>query len=479
MVEAIPRDKGVLAVARGPASTGSRTAPGATAPGARSATGPKGAPKANGKSGPVTTGTSGATTKGGPRPGTGTAASLSCAAGHNGGSTDQGVTADQIKMATTVVKSGPGSSFLGDVQYAMEAVKNAVNQTGGICGRQLSIQYVDDGWDAGRGATYLRNFIHEGIFAVPVCPSSEGCSAVIESGDFDRAHIPVVGTDGLRVDQYAKGSSAQPWVWPVATATVSSARIMADWAYSHGVRHFSIVFDNLYKFGKEGADAFNAEVKRLTGQSIEGYNSQYSCVKAFCGISASQNDYSTQVAEWQPYAGDFTALFLEPGTALSWMHNQNSPPASQHQYGAAQPLFTYAFGSQCGSACDQMWVFTGFKPYIESYKNDPAVRSYVQALQRTNPQADAYNAFAEGGYVGMLLLVDALQKVGPDLTRDKLKEVLDHECLASGLTIQTKICFSPNNRFANITMQGFQMQAKGTFSGWRSGPILRDPRPGS
>src|SRR5439155_21179214 len=119
------------------------------------------------------------------------------------------------------------------------------------------------------------------------------------SGDFDRAGIPVIGTDGLRADQYAKipgNGSAQPWVWPIATATVSSARIMADWAYSHGARHFSIVFDNLYKFGKEGADAFNAEVKRLTHQPIDGYNPQYSCVKAFCGISAGQNDYSTQVA---------------------------------------------------------------------------------------------------------------------------------------------------------------------------------------
>src|SRR5207247_2205914 len=116
----------------------------------------------------------------------------------------------------------------------------------------------------------------------------------------------------------------------------------------------------------------------------------------------------------------------------------------------------------------------GFKPYIESYQNDPAVRSFVEGLQRTNPQADQYNAFAEGGYIGMLLLVDALRKVGPDLTRARLQAVLDHDCLATGLTLEPKLCYTSSNRFANATMQAFQIQYKGTFAGWRAGPIVKD-----
>mgnify|MGYP006174921091 CR=1 FL=1 len=40
--------------------------------------------------------------------------------------------------------------------------------------------------------------------------------------------VPVVGTDGMLINQYQTPSGgAQPWVWPVASATVSSARIMA------------------------------------------------------------------------------------------------------------------------------------------------------------------------------------------------------------------------------------------------------------
>ena len=402
-------------------------------------------------------------------------AGLTCDRDGNGGETDRGVTESEIKMATTVAESGLGAGFLGEVRFGMDAVKNKVNSSGGVCGRQLAIEYRDDGWDAQRGAQYLRNFIQEGIFAIPVCPSSEGCRVVIDSGDLDSTQTPMVGSDGMLVDQYTRpDGSAQPWVWPVAAATVSSARIMCHNAYQRGARDFSIVFDKNYRFGVEAAEAFNACVKKLTGKDIPGYNKQYSCQQNFCGVNGGASSYSSEVATFTP--GNFVSLFLEPQTALVWMNDPNTPKSSaiKYGYGAAQPLFTRSFATNCQTKCDQMSVWTGFRPPIESYANDPAVRTYVSDLKHTKPDADEFNAFTEGGYVGMLLLEKALKAVGPDLTRARLKQALDSTCLVSGLTIQPKICFSPTNRFANVTMQAFVIQYKGTFGGWRAGPIVRD-----
>ncbi|HEX2295382.1 MAG TPA: ABC transporter substrate-binding protein [Actinomycetota bacterium] len=403
---------------------------------------------------------------------------LECAPGKNGGSTDQGVTGTEIKMATTVAESGPGAAFLGEVRYGMDAVVSKVNAAGGICGRKLVIQYVDDAWDAQKGAQYLRNFIQEGVFAIPVGPSSEGLRVVIDSGDIDRAQLPVVGTDGMLQNQYVTSSgAAQPWVWPVAAATVSSARIMVQEAYKRGARDFSIVFDKNYRFGVEAAEAFNAEVERLTGKPVPGYNSQYTCQDQFCGIIGGETSYPGDVATFEE--GDFVALFVEPDTGLAWMNDPNTkrPADVKHGYGAAQPLFTREFAENCKSKCDQMRVWTGFKPPIEGYANDPMVKQYVADLKRNKPDADEFNAFTEGGYVGMLLLVDALKMVGPDLTRERLKTALDHISLRSGLTLQDRLPFTPATRFANTTMQAFTIQYKGTFGGWRSGPIVRDPSP--
>jgi ABC-type branched-subunit amino acid transport system substrate-binding protein len=396
---------------------------------------------------------------------------LVCAPGRNGGATDQGVTATSIKMATTIVASGIGVSFLGDVRYAMEAMQNKVNRSGGICGRRLDIKYVDDRWQADEGANDLRNFIHEGVFAIPVGPSSEGLNEVIRAGDIRRARVPVVGTDGLIITQYT-----DPWVWPVAAATVASARIMADNAYARGATKFSIVFDKNYRFGQEAAKAYQAEVKRLThGEGVAGYDPNFGCRQSFCGIQAGQTSYSTFVEQFEP--GDFVAMFLEPTTAVTWMTTPGAPRASSTKagVGAAQPLFTRDFGNNCQSACDQMWVWTGYKPPIEGYANDPIVRTFVSDLKRTKPDVDVYNAFAEGGYVGMELLRQALVKVGPYLTRERLKVVLDSMSFVSGLTLQNSISWKPGNHFANTAMQAWVMQYKGTFSGWRAGPIVKDP----
>ena len=430
-------------------------------------------------------GAGGGTGGGGSGGGSGGDDSVACAAGRNGGATDRGVAADKIVLATTVVESGIGSAFLGEVRYAMEAVKNRVNRQGGICGRQLQITYRDDGWQADRGAQFLRNFIQEGIFAVPVGPSSEGLNAVIQSGDFDRANIPVVGTDGLIIKQYQRDDgSAQPWVWPVAAATVSSARIMALDAYNRmrraGIKpkasDFSVVFDFNYRFGQEGAEAFNAQVRKLTGGNIPGYTpNASSCDKSYCGLAAGQSSYSGQVQAFTE--GKFVALFLEPDTALKWMNDSNAPRATDIPFGvgAAQPLFTKQFGETCKTKCDGMIAWSGFKPFAEQYRSDPAVQRYVNDLRSACPSCDEANQFSQGAYIGMELLVEGLRKVGPRLTRTGLKQALDSISYRCGLCLQPALTYTPNNRYAATRMQGWQIQYKGTFAGWRAGNLVADP----
>ncbi|HWL37270.1 MAG TPA: ABC transporter substrate-binding protein [Frankiaceae bacterium] len=450
---------------RGPNAPGASNAPGGGGGGTNNGGGAPGA--SGGPSGPVIP-----------------PSKFECRADKNGGATDRGVTANSISLATTIVASGIGSAFLGEMKHAMEAVTEQVNRAGGICGRKLVIETRDDGWDASTGAQYLRNYINDrSKFGIPVGASSEGLGVVIDSGDLDKAQFPVVGSDGLAINQYLnKQGQAQPWVWPIATATVSEARIMASEAYKRGARNFGVVFDRDYHFGKEAAAAYSAEVERLTGKPVLGYNTNNTCNQRFCGIAAGQNSYSGDAAKFKASNPDFVALFLEPETALTWMQDPNTPSATdkaiKYGYGGAQPLFTKQFESQCREKCDQMVVWSGFKPNVEKYRNDPAVAAYVRALKAKYRQADEFNQFTQSAYVGMQFLVEALKRVGPELTRQRLKAVLDHMTYDNGLTLQGRLTFTPQTRFANTTMQAFTMQYKGTPGGWRLGPIVKDPRPG-
>lgn len=418
------------------------------------------------------------------------AAGLACAPGRNGGATDVGVTGSTIKLGATVALSGVGASFLGDVRYAMEAVKNKVNRSGGICGRRLDLELVDDAWDFQKGGVFLRNLVEDRkVFALAVVPSSEGLKNVSDSGYLRRKKVPVVGSDGMLIHQYT-----DPYIWPVAASTISTMHIMAQQAWRQGKRHFAIVFEHTYHFGVEGAYAFNQAYRRLTqgatgtARDVPGYPagsrrglSTFRCAERFCAIDANDNDYSDDnqtianacrgTAE-RP-ACDFVALLLEPTTALKWMKVSTMLP-SIVSMGGPQPLFTRDFANACERKCQGLWLWTGYFPALPGYLERPAVSAYVRDVRVENPEADHTNAFVQGGYVGMSLLVKALQEVGPHLTRQRLAAVLDAMTFDSGLA--ARLTWRRGNHFANTQMRAFSLQYKSGFSGWRDeGVVLADP----
>lgn len=403
---------------------------------------------------------------------------LECRAGKNGGATDKGVTATKIRLASTHVLSGPGSSFLGSSHVGMEAVVSNVNSQGGICGRLLELTLRDDEWKADRGAEFIRNFIEDGsgYFALPVVPSSEGLTQAIKSRYIGAAGMPVVGTDGMLKEQYQ-----EPNVWPVATATVSNVRAMAKYAYDTlGARQFGIVYDNQYKFGREGAKAFRDYVATLPGARVDAY----------IGIQPGQPSYP-DAETFNNRCGstkrcEFVTMLLEPGTASSWINSHGNDENNRRLgfgskgTGGAQPLFNERFARDCGEPCSGMTLWTGYNPPIGELKHLPGVARYVDDVRAISPGVDVNNQFLEGAYLGMQVFVDALRKVGPNLTRDRLRQVMDNMTFQSDLS--STLVYGPGRHYANIGAQAFQVvTAAGGYAGFRDikTGFIRDPDPGN
>jgi ABC-type branched-subunit amino acid transport system substrate-binding protein len=286
--------------------------------------------------------------------------------------------------------------------------------------------------------------------------------------------VPVVGTDGMLIHQYRN-----PWIWPVATSTISTMHIMAKNAHERGAKEFGIVFDANYHFGVEGAYAFNAAVKRLTNKDIVGYDpSLKQCTGRFCGIQPGKASYASEAQSFNNgcYGTgrcDFVAFLLEPQTAVSFI-GAGRPANPVIGFGGAQPLFTRGLAENCKGYCDGMWVWTGYNPPIEALASQPAVARYVNDVRQESDTADVANQFLEGGYVGMSLLVEALTRTGSNLTRERLKATLDNMTFDSGLS--TPLTWREGNHFANSAAQAFEIQYKQTFSGWRQKTgFLADP----
>jgi ABC-type branched-subunit amino acid transport system substrate-binding protein len=386
------------------------------------------------------------------------AAGVACERGKNGGATDKGVTATEIKIASTAVLDGPARSLLADSVTGMKAVVDKVNRSGGICGRILTMKIVNDSFSDSDGLRILRNFMEEGQFALPVVPSAEGLGAAIQGGWIGRAGIPVIGSDGMRQEQYN-----DPWVWPVASATVTAMRVMAKYGLERkGAKTFGIVWDTKYKFGREGKDAFVKQVQALGGTVVTDQ-----------ALNPDLQSYASEANEWNSKCGgakcDMVAMLLLPDTAEKWMVRQ---PALGGKYtSGAQTLFTDAFAQKCvqaaGVACNGIAVWTGYNPPIGEIASLPGVASYVNDVRALNPSIDVNNQFLEGSYLGMTVFVEALRKAGPTLTRARLREVMDNMDYRTDLT--SPLSWRAGKHTANVRSQSFAMVvSQGTFTGWRN-----------
>jgi len=383
-----------------------------------------------------------------------------CAPGKNGGATDTGVSANRIRLATTAVLDGPAKTLLEDSPKAMKAVIDKVNQQGGVCGRLLDLRVVNDSFRAELGLSSIRSFIDEGYFALPVVPSAEGLGSAIESGVIAKAKIPVVGTDGMRKEQYS-----EPYVWPVASATVTAMRVMAKYASTQrNARTFAIVYDEKYKFGVEGKDAFVDQVRKLGGTMVDG---------AVIGLNPDDNSYASTIQTFNAKCDkgnlcDVVALLLLPETAKKWL--QGGATFGGKYTAGAQTLFTDRFAQDCvllrpGGECQGFAVWTGYNPPIGPLASKPGVTAYVNDVRAVKPGIDVNNQFVEGAYLGMTVFVEALKRVGPNLTRERLREVMDTLTLETDLA--STLTWKTGQHAANVRSQSFSMTvSQGAFRGW-------------
>jgi ABC-type branched-subunit amino acid transport system substrate-binding protein len=400
-------------------------------------------------------------------------------------------------VATTEVTTGVGAGFLQEAVNGMQAAINEANNSGGVCGRRITLDKLNDNWSRKEGLADIQGFINSGkVFALVGEPDSEGLGAAIDSRTVDMAGIPVVGTDGMLKDQYA-----DPWVWPVAASTVTNMHIISKYAVDHGAKTFGIVYDNSYKFGLEGAAAFDAEVKRLTGHGIQGDDTGGSgCNGAFCGIPANaesgqgSSGYSSQIQTFNNtcHPCDAVVMLLEPLPMETWMSGEANNQSAWYRMFlmGGEPLFDDNLGSNCNGcgghqrycpACPPLMVWTGYHPAIQPFDSEKAVYTYAQSLRSVCPSCDAHNEFTEGAYLGAKLFIAACTEVGRralPLTRENLRAVLDSMTYESGLS--SPLHYGGLPHIANTGMAAFSVNFSGTFNGWNYDEtgFIPDPAPG-
>ena len=322
----------------------------------------------------------------------------------NSGSQTAGVTADEIRLGMSNALTGPVAAVCLPASQGAKAWLDKVNDEGGVHGRKLVVEILDDGSEAPRAAANVRDLTGRGIFAM-----FGGCGTVSAAAISTALH----GTDVPYLFPYA---ALPDLVEPVQDNVFSLLPLYRDQTYT-GIKH--------------ALSADPGSVYAVTSQ-IPGYES------TVAGVTS-----GTEAA-----GGELLSSALLPATNAP--AEQEAVKAGQHDMDylamtvlapdAARLLNALADAGHLPAK-----AVIGSSPFAAQTFADalaPAVGAKLQTLSPTVPLADegadecvaalaeyspdtAPDALALFGCAAVQVLVAGLDRAGEELTRSGLAEALE------------------------------------------------------
>ena len=333
-----------------------------------------------------------------------------------------GVYKERIDWGLMMDMTGPASANEVPWVYGVQAYIRKVNEAGGIHGRKINLLVEDDRYDAALARiNYERLVSQTHVLGISGVGNSSAQAAMMPM--IKRGTVPIVGA-------YALTKTGTEPANPLYYAGFCGTREMAQ----VGVGHFSevlkvkspkIAVAHLdVAGGKEYADFVAAEVTKMGGTT-----------KAM-PIKVGAADVTAQVLEIIAMKPDMVTIYGVPSNSILVMR-------ALQQYNYAVPTFsithlgTPAIYNAIGPEAGKNYYFVScFTP--GDVEDTPGVKEM-------SAMADKYG-FGEykssvnyvGGWVVGQLIAEAVAKLGPEPTREKLISLLN-----AGIEVDTKGASSP------------------------------------
>jgi ABC-type branched-subunit amino acid transport system substrate-binding protein len=339
--------------------------------------------------------------------GAGSSSAGAAAEGDNGGATDVGVTATEIRIGNVSTLSGPVPGLFQGAFVGVQAYVAYQNSLGGIHGRMLKLDLRDDGLDTGTNRAETAELAAKD-FALAGSVSVNDAGGVPEEA---RSGIPDVGV-GL-----SKERRDLPTFFSPVPAPGRGYRTGQFLWYS---RHFPEAVKAVgTMYGDVAASKTSHQDMRHAAESL-GWKFVYER-----GFQATETDFTADVVRMRQSGVKMVYLVSsdEKGMArfAKAMAQQNWKPEvfATGPSGYDQDLFTLG-----GQAVEGMYVDQQVAMYAgEDAGQLPEVKLMDEWVQKVKPGyvPDLYVAWA---WSSMRLLTQGIEAVGPHLTRAALVKQL-------------------------------------------------------
>lgn len=319
-----------------------------------------------------------------------------------GGATDTGVTADTIKIGSVFFNGGFLDKYSQVSEQATRAWINLVNQQGGVNGRQIELISCDSRGTVNGTQACVRKLVEQDkVFMMG--PSLDFAMGTVVPF-IEEQGVPWVGSAGLEDPEFES-----EFMFPTQLRGGHVGTMTATFA----VRELGGATIGVSYLQNGAGPSCLAAVKQ-TAQQLGG------SVVAEAVNGDTETDLSGQVTRIRDANPDTVIFCNDPVNIIKFIQaadRQNyEPPVGWIGGFAAADDVPQAIGP----AAVGMYAFTGYDFYGA---DTPGANEYRAVVSNFYPNT-FFHFYSQANYVGSRVMVKAIAEVGPNLTRERVLEVL-------------------------------------------------------
>jgi branched-chain amino acid transport system substrate-binding protein len=326
-----------------------------------------------------------------------------------------GVTDTTIKIGGTVPLSGPAAAF-GVTGPGAAAYFAYVNDRGGVNGRKIQYEYLDDGYNPTQTVQLTRQLVQQdGVLAIFNTIGTDNALAV----------RPFLNQLGVPMLFAGTGASAfgdpkhYAWSIPYLPNNVGEGALYGTYIVKHLPRAKVGVLQEADAYGKD----LTAGLRKALGRKVK--------IVGVEGYALTDTSVSSQIARLKAKGADTLVTFATPQFAIQALLAANKlgwrPQMFISSVSIEPTVMSIIQASTSPKFVEGILSMAFVKdPTSPTWAKDPAVRLYRQIMARYDPQGrptDVYNFY---GMAVAYTMVDVLRKAGRDLTRDSLLRAATH-----------------------------------------------------
>jgi branched-chain amino acid transport system substrate-binding protein len=328
---------------------------------------------------------------------------------------DPGVTDTTVKLGGTVPLSGPAAAF-GVVGPGAAAYFAYVNDRGGVNGRKIDYEYLDDGYDPTKTVQLTRQLVQQ-----------DNVLAIFNTIGTDNALAVRPFLNQLQVPMLFAGTGASafadpkqyPWSMPFLPNNIGEGSLYGHYIVGHLPKAKVGVLQEADAYGKD----LTAGLKKALGSKVKIVDVE--------GYALTDTSVSSQVAKLRARGANTFVVFATPQFAIQALIAANKlgwhPQVFLSSVSIEPTVMSIIQASTSPKFVEGILSMAFVKdPTSPTWAKDPAVKLYRQIMAKYDPQGrptDVYNFY---GMAVAFTMVDALRQAGRNLTRDSLLRAATH-----------------------------------------------------